>query len=321
MNESAGSKSRLGQIAAASANVVRTLAARARVLWRAVAAICPSSAVAKLRRVDDRRIVEHSHVPSGTWHSSTRQALRWRRLGPAAQVTIVLALGFILLAWRYERRARVGEAARLALFKKQTDADIAQLRNQAASAVREAKAGALRVQSLEARRRKAEQAAEELRRHLVSLQRAESNEVKQVATLPTSEVAIRVAARLGWDGRGALEASAGAESAPRPLSEASLRKIETAFLELDACREQGTVKDQQVVNCREQSEANTAIIAQQNASIEKLNQALAAKEGILTRREAEHRAELGAARGSRLARLVRTLEHVGVGMVLGIAIR
>ncbi len=180
MNESAGSKSRLGRIVAASGNVVRTLAARARVLWRAVAAIC------------DRRIVEHS---------STLQALRWRRLGPAAQVTIVLALLFILIAWRYERRARVGEAARLALFKKQTDADIAQLRNQAASAVREAKAGALRVQSLEARRRKAERAAEELRRHLVSLQRAESNEVKQVATLPTSEVAIRVAARLGWDGQ------------------------------------------------------------------------------------------------------------------------
>lgn len=103
--------------------------------------------------------------------------------------------------------------------------------------------------------------------------------------------------------------------------DSTLRKIETSLVELDACREQGAVKDEQVSNCRQQVEGNAGIISQQAASIEKLNDALAAKGQILSRREAEYRAELQAARGTPLGRLARVLKYVGLGVAIGTVIR
>ena len=111
-----------------------------------------------------------------------------------------------------------------------------------------------------------------------------------------------------------------AAGTPQP-QDSTLRKIETALLELDACREQGAVRDEQVSNCRQQVESNAGIISQQAASIEKLNEALAAKEQILSRREAEYRAELQAARGTPLGRLARLLKYVGLGVAIGTVIR
>ncbi len=104
-------------------------------------------------------------------------------------------------------------------------------------------------------------------------------------------------------------------------AEEALRKIETALVELDACRDQGAVKDRQVANCREQVETNAAIMGQQAASLEKLNQALAAKDQILSRQQAEYRAELKAARGTLPARVARALKYVGLGVAIGVFVR
>ena len=49
------------------------------------------------------------------------------------------------------------------------------------------------------------------------------------------------------------------------LSDQGVRKVETAFVELDSCRQQTQVLGQQVSNCEQQSKLNSAIIDQQSA--------------------------------------------------------
>jgi hypothetical protein len=53
-------------------------------------------------------------------------------------------------------------------------------------------------------------------------------------------------------------------------------------------------------------------------SLDDLNQAIRWKDEILTRVEAQHRAELKAARGSRWGRFVRAVEYVAVGVAIGV---
>jgi hypothetical protein len=77
------------------------------------------------------------------------------------------------------------------------------------------------------------------------------------------------------------------------------------------------VKDEQVANCGRQLASSAAIADRLNDSLRQLNEAVRLKDEILARREAEHRAELKAARGSRWARFKRALEYVAVGAALG----
>jgi hypothetical protein len=105
------------------------------------------------------------------------------------------------------------------------------------------------------------------------------------------------------------------------LAEPELRRVATALVELDACREQKQVVGGQFANCRAQVDTNAAIIQAQADSLAKLNQALSAKDEIVARREAQQKAELKAARGSRLSRLARAVEWVAIGIVLGAVIR
>jgi uncharacterized protein YlxW (UPF0749 family) len=112
-------------------------------------------------------------------------------------------------------------------------------------------------------------------------------------------------------------------SAPSPelaLTEEGARRVETAFIELDSCREQAAAKDGALANCQEQVDANRAMVGELNKSVNDLNQAIRAKDEILARVEAQHRAELKAARGSRLRRFVRAVQYVGVGVVIGVAV-
>jgi hypothetical protein len=102
-----------------------------------------------------------------------------------------------------------------------------------------------------------------------------------------------------------------------PLSEAELRQVETAFLQLDACREQSAVKDQMAANCEARAGAAQSEIEKLNDSVSKLQQTVRLKDQIAARTEAEHRAELKAACGSRWARFKRALEYVAVGAALG----
>lgn len=104
------------------------------------------------------------------------------------------------------------------------------------------------------------------------------------------------------------------------LSEAGARQIESALAELDACRGQSKVAAEQLGTCRQQGAVTMAIADEQKASLAKLNDALQAKDQILAERETEFRAQLKAARGSWPQRLFHTLEHVGIGVVIGVGL-
>ncbi len=108
---------------------------------------------------------------------------------------------------------------------------------------------------------------------------------------------------------------------PLVLGEEGLRKVDAALVELDSCREQGGVLNEQIANLNSQLQTSAALAGQQAASIEKLNQALQAKDRVLAESDAEHRAELKAARGTRLGRLKRGLEHVALGVMIGVVLR
>jgi hypothetical protein len=105
------------------------------------------------------------------------------------------------------------------------------------------------------------------------------------------------------------------------LTEEGARRVETAFLELDSCREQSAVKDGVLGNCQEQVATQAAIAGEMRKSLDDLNQAIRLKDEIAARTEALHRAELRAVRGSRLGRFVRAVQYVGVGVVIGLVAR
>ena len=125
----------------------------------------------------------------------------------------------------------------------------------------------------------------------------------------------------GTDTRHPAPDTSRASASSLSLDNTGLRKIETAFVELDSCREQRAVEAEQTGNCREQLEASARIVETQADSVVQLNHALAAKDEILAKREALYRAELKAARGSWFKRLTRAAEYVGIGVVVGVAVR
>ena len=105
------------------------------------------------------------------------------------------------------------------------------------------------------------------------------------------------------------------------ISETAMRKMSSALVSLDSCTEQAQLKDELISNCQDQGTASAAVIDQQKASIAKLNEALNAKDQILAKSEAEHRAELKVVRGTFSSRIVHTLEHVAIGVAVGLVLR
>ena len=105
------------------------------------------------------------------------------------------------------------------------------------------------------------------------------------------------------------------------LSDQEVRKVETALIELDSCRQQTQVMGQQVSNCAQQSKLDSAIRDQQAGTIAKLEAALADKDKILAESEAAHRAELKAARGTWRSHLFRALEYFAGGFIAGVLVR
>ena len=119
------------------------------------------------------------------------------------------------------------------------------------------------------------------------------------------------------------------DPSPRPpvsepalaLSDGALRQVETALVELDFCRRQGQLLEQQVSVCSEKASITDSIITHKDVALEKLNAALADKDQILARREAALRAELKVARGSWRTRLLRAARYVAAGVVAGVVLR
>ncbi|PYV06829.1 MAG: hypothetical protein DMG26_02155 [Acidobacteria bacterium] len=267
---------------------------------------------------------------------------------------IVLGIALIALgAWWYEHGGRLKQAGQLHELEKQTAANISELRAHAA-AIGEANQGrARRIVELETARQKSERGAAALHQRLLALQADQQAQARQVAALPTPEVARRVAARLGLgpgdvetrgsgfgirgsdetrdsgfgirdSGRKNLDLPNPESRLPTPgfsLSEAALRKVETALVELDGCKQQAQVEGSLIGNCKEQAAASASIIDQQKASLAGLNQALADKDRILAASQQQQKAELKIARGAFSQRLVRTLEHVAIGVAIGLAVR
>jgi len=119
-----------------------------------------------------------------------------------------------------------------------------------------------------------------------------------------------------------LPPSASSASGPAlVLSDQGVRKVETAFLELDSCRQQAQVMGQQVSNCAQQVKLDSTLLEQQSGAITNLEAALADKDKILAQSEAEHRAELKAARGSLRSHVLRALEYFGGGFIAGVLVR
>jgi hypothetical protein len=259
----------------------------------------------------------------------------------------------MFFTWSCERQARRRDTAEAQQVKKQAAEEISRLQQQAAGALRDAKQSAQAVRELEAQRQQLAREAEGLRHSLESLRKQELARTDEVATLPTSEVVSRVASRLqepvsaaGGQGSGQQPLnpltvsvsrrtgeSAGAGH-PLPqggegqkfpaalvLSDQGVRKVETAFIELDSCRQQNQVMGEQVSNCEQQSKLHSAIIDQQSGTIAKLNAALADKDQILARSEEAHRAELRAARGTWRSRFFRAVEYFAGGFIAGVLVR
>ena len=300
------------------------------------------------------------HGPSGSARLKEEAAVLGRTLGkalarlPAALAELVtlspIALGIALVAlgaWWYEHGAHLKQAGELHELEKQTAANISQLRAHAA-AVREANQGrAQRIVELEMARQKSERDAATLHQRLLALQADQQAQARKVAALPTPEVARRVTARLGLESRdlglvtgdsGALtpnpspasgrggtgtvgEGSRPPNPGPRAPSPEFLRQVETALVELDGCKQQAQVRDNLIGNCKEQAASSAAIIDQQKASLLGLNQALADKDRILAATEQQRKAELKMARGTFTQRVVHTLEHVAIGVAIGLAVR
>jgi len=101
------------------------------------------------------------------------------------------------------------------------------------------------------------------------------------------------------------------------LTEEGARKVETALVELDSCRQQSSVQSEQLAACQKEGAAEAAMVEQQKSSIAELNQALGDKDRVLARRETEFKAELKIARGTWRSRLGRVAEYVAAGVVLG----
>jgi septal ring factor EnvC (AmiA/AmiB activator) len=250
------------------------------------------------------------------------------RMIPGLPTAALASVVIMFFAWSCERQAHRGDVAQARQVKKQATEEISRLQQQAAGALRDAQQSAQAVRKLEAQRQQLAREAEGLRQSLESLRQQELARANGVATLPTSEVVSRVASRLqeqvsGVRGQGSGPApnASSASSPAMVLSDQGVRKVETALIELDSCRQQTQVIGQQVSNCEQQAKLNSSMQEQQSGTIAKLNAALADKDQILARSEEAHRAELKATRGTWRARFLRAVEIFAGGFIAGVLVR
>jgi hypothetical protein len=105
------------------------------------------------------------------------------------------------------------------------------------------------------------------------------------------------------------------------LSDQGVRKVESALIELESCRQQTQVMGQQVSNCAQHSQFNSAIVDQRSGTISKLNAALADKDQVLARSEEPHRAEVKAVRGIWRPHFRRAVDYFAGGFIAGALVR
>ena len=298
------------------------------------------------------------------------------RVAPGLPAAALAGVAIMFCAWSCEHQARRRAVIEAKQVKKQMAEEISRLQQQAAGSLQDAKQSTQAARELEAQRQQLARETEGLRQSLESLRKEELARLNELATLPTPEVASRVASRLQEQGLGIREQGAGheplnplarpapagesagaahslpqggegrlnpgaegqqaanGEGQPSPgpgasgqgsgalvLSDQGVRKVETAFIELDSCRQQTQVMGQQVSNCERQAQLESAVQQQQSDTISKLQAALADKDQILARSAEAQRAELKAARGTWRTRLLHAVEIFAGGFVAGVLVR
>lgn len=282
----------------------------------------------------------------------------WAR-GHLLFVTLI-SLGVSVPLWRLEHDLRLRRDFELQQLRSQAAAEIANLRARAAAALDDADSSAQRVRDLETQRLQLERVEANLKSAISNLKDKERTRLQVVAALPFPALAEELRRELGpesFDTRDAglatrelpaassqlpEQATDGTRStgdstfqiqdsrSPKPeaqttgpglyLTEPGARAVAAALVEREACREQSQMKDNLLANCAEQTTASRAVIDEMQRSVLSLKEAVRLKDEIQSRSEAVHRAELKAARGSRVRRFGRALQYVGAGVVVGVVI-
>ena len=247
--------------------------------------------------------------------------LRWlkaqtKRFVPSSALpfAVVGFCGLVFSLWVLDHDEHARQAQELAEIKQRASADVSALRARAEAALREANVQhARQVRELESQQNRLWRQAGDLQERFAALQKEEHAKLEQASTLPTSVLASQVARGLGLTqpeadhsgspasgsarGPERLAADAGPQNSSLPapaqptgasftgLDEDALRKVNTALIELKSCREQHDLMGQQIANCNQQVATGAAVASQQAASIQKLNEAVEAKDRILERRD------------------------------------
>ncbi len=283
-----------------------------------------------------------------------RTALTWVRAHAGLVMAAILLLAAAL--WLAGHDAQIRREAELGQMRRETAAEVAALRSRAEGAMKEFRASERMIRDLESRRAGLEREAAALRARLAFLREEERARVRAAATLGHTNVSGRVAlrpdpARQPPEIR-ASDAAGGAQEfqiqdsgfqrvtpgsypggeRPRVLRGEELEGTGsngprgaddargTGEAALGSCREQSAVQDRLISNCEERAELNRGALEAAKRSALELGEALRAKDAIAARMAEQHRAELKVARGSRLRRMGRALEYVGVGVVIGIVV-
>lgn len=255
-------------------------------------------------------------------------SLALKTFGP---VWLAAASLLFLGLWLQEHAAAARREAALKQEAKTAATEAGKLEAQAREAANQANVeDAKKIASLETEREQLAERAKSLEARAAELDRASAGRQQAIAALPPSALAAQLATRLGpaatapaqpaTSNGAAHEPQPGAPAAGLVLTEQGERQVESALTGLDACREQTSLETAQLGTCRQQIAATAAMVEQQKDSMAKLNEALKAQDAAAAERAAQCQAEVKAARGTWRERLFHTLEHVGVGVAIGLGL-
>ena len=148
------------------------------------------------------------------------------RVAPGLPAAALAGVAIMFCAWSCEHQARRRAVIEAKQVKKQMAEEISRLQQQAAGSLQDAKQSTQAARELEAQRQQLARETEGLRQSLESLRKEELARLNELATLPTPEVASRVASRLQEQGLGIREQGAGHEplnplARPAPAGESA----------------------------------------------------------------------------------------------------
>jgi hypothetical protein len=285
------------------------------------------------------------------WWEGAKPVVAWMKGHATAAMAVTLLL--VAAVGLMEHDARLQREAELGVTRRVVATEVSALRQRAQAAIEQSRTHERAIRDLEARRTALEREASSLRARLNSLREEDRLRARPAITPGHNDAAGSATSRPGpagfadrdW-GRGVRDSGRDEESEPgqdlNPRSAslqphggdlpASSFRFPTSDIEgpnpesripdpaLDACREQIEVQGQLISNCEKRVELNRVALDTAKESALELGEALRAKDAMAARLEEQHRAELKAARGSRLRRFGRALQYVGVGVVMGMAV-